>query len=96
MRHAPIDVSHNIPKSGIKCRYSEEICVKKLYIAVIAAGLFLTGAALLIALVALSDASYRCPGIQCSDAMFVGIGGAVIALIGILIAVFGFRRFKVA
>lgn len=70
--------------------------MKKLYIAVIAIGLFLTGAALLIALVALSDASYRCPGIQCSDAMFVGTGGAVIALTGILIAVFGYRRFKSA
>lgn len=70
--------------------------MKKLYIAVIATGLFVTGAALLIALVALSDASYRCPGIQCSDAIFVGIGGAIIALIGILIAVFGYRRFKSA
>jgi hypothetical protein len=28
--------------------------------------------------------------------MFVGIAGAVIALIGIVIAVFGFRRFKAA
>lgn len=70
--------------------------MKKLYIAVFATGLFVTGAALLIALVALSDASYRCPGIQCSDAMFVGTGGAVIALIGILIAAFGYRRFKAA
>ncbi len=70
--------------------------MKKLYIAVIATGLFVTGAALLIALVALSDAAYRCPGIQCSDAMFLGVGGVAIALIGILIAVLGFRRFKVA
>lgn len=70
--------------------------MKKLYIAVFATGLFVAGAAALIALVALSDAAYRCPGIQCSDAMFIGIGGAVIALIGIVIAVFGFRRFKVA
>ncbi|MDR2309749.1 MAG: hypothetical protein LBE54_02050 [Brucellaceae bacterium] len=68
--------------------------MKKLYIAVIATGLFVTGAALLIALVALSDASYRCPGIQCSDAMFVGIGGTAIALFGIITAVFGYRRFK--
>ncbi len=70
--------------------------MKKLYIAVFATGLFVAGAAALIALVALSDASYRCPGIQCSDAMFVGIVGAVLTLIGIVIAVFGFRRFKAA
>lgn len=70
--------------------------MKKFYVAVIATGLFVAGAALLIALVALSDASYRCPGIQCSDAIFVGIGGAVIALIGIVIAVFGYQRFKAA
>ena len=70
--------------------------MKKLYIAVFATGLFVAGAAALIALVALSDAAYRCPGIQCSDAIFVGIGGVVIALIGIVIAVFGFRRFKAA
>lgn len=68
--------------------------MKKLYVAVFATGLFVAGAALLIALVALSDVSYRCPGIQCSDAMFVGVGGAVIALIGIVIAVFGYKRFK--
>lgn len=68
--------------------------MKKLYIAVSATGLFLTGTTSLIALIALSDASYRCPGMQCSVAMFVGIGGAVIALIGILIAVFGYRCFK--
>lgn len=68
--------------------------MKKLYIAVFAFGLFLTGAALLIALVALSDASYRCPGIQCSDALFIGISGVIIALIGVLVTVLGYRRFK--
>lgn len=68
--------------------------MKKLYIAVIATGLFVIGAALLIALVALSDASYRCPGIQCSDAISVGVGGVTIALFGIIAAVYGYRRFK--
>lgn len=68
--------------------------MKKLYIAVIATGLFLTGAALLIALVVLSDASYRCPGIQCSDALFIGSGSAIVAIIGIIITLLGYRRFK--
>lgn len=68
--------------------------MKKLYIAVFATGLFVTGAALLISLVAFSDASFRCPGMQCSDALFIGSGSAIVAIIGIIITLLGYRRFK--
>lgn len=68
--------------------------MKKLYIAVFAIGLFVTAAAFLIALFAFSDASFRCPGMQCSDALFIGSGSAIVAIIGIIITLLGYRRFK--
>ena len=43
----------------------------------------------LLSFVAFSDANYRCPGNQCSDAITSGTLYAVLALTGILVIVIG-------
>lgn len=64
-----------------------------MFVAALGGAITLLG--LLISAVAFTDAYYRCPGIQCSDAIHTGGIGAVLALLGLIFiggAMFFWRR----